>query len=171
MVLDRADYAFGQASRLGPGTVFIRRDRHHSMPSGRGSSQLVKKEEWSSRRVEEDGIPAWLGIASYHATGSDLDRCRPGQLVTMGQPNPDVPVSLRCPAEPGSDQSGGSFDDRRGVTLGERGGAENVLAQHNSGGLNRCGGCGDGPLPIFISFASSHDKNRRQDRACTLSHR
>ena len=112
---DRAEHPIRQPDGVGPGPTLVRGSSDKPPPFTWAGTDLVEQQKRPTRRLEQYRVPAGIAAAVLMDPVGHFDRRRPAGAVVSGQPDADVGISLRGPAEPRRGQSVGRFHDRRGM--------------------------------------------------------
>ena len=122
----------GRRLGLRPGLAVVSRRDQHAPPVRGGRPGLVEQPERSTLGLKEDRVPARETFPPF-VPPRHLDRRRPPFAFVPRQPDADVGKPFIRPAEPGGDQSGLGFDDRRGMRGRERRILEDEIAGDQAG--------------------------------------
>ena len=120
LVLDRAEDAFRQTSRLTPGLAIIITQTKQAPPFDRVGADLIVKLQGTFLGLEQDRIPTRETFTVRLQTFGYLDRRRPFAVDLTRHPDGDIRLTFGFAREPCGDQRPvTSLDDRGGVTAGD----------------------------------------------------
>ena len=131
LVFDRAENSLRQPLRLRPRFAVVGRSRHHAPPRGGLRADFVKQQQRPIFRLEQNRIPSRETIGGKTDAVRDCNRRRPFAVFIPRNVNAHVGIAFRRAAEPGGDEAGFRFRNRRGVARRKRRGLKNEFGFHD----------------------------------------